>query len=159
MSAGSFFTVSPQYLTDLSSMHLSTFCHHTAADAAPCRLLPGSRREEKGASSGRKRRNTRQPTSLAAVVTCISLRRGGRRKGGGAGCGEPRSNDEPSQVAALLPHSQLLLPSVPSRPLHSHHHVLYRFDSSLSLSDVTSILNSFQRLLPSWQEMTSSKRR
>ena len=113
----------------------------SSTDAALASRIQGA---EKGASSGRKRRNTRQPTSLAAVVSDTpaglaspSVAGAGGREEGGVegwrgreGCGEPRSDDEPSQGAALLPDSQLLLPSVPARPLHSHHHVLYRFDGS-----------------------------
>ena len=136
MSAGSFFCCGFASILDESVLKCTslTFFHHTAADAAPCRL-PGYRGAERGASSGRKQQNTRQPTSFAAVVSdtpagLASPSVAGPAEGRREGCGEPRSDDEPSQVAALLPQSLLLLPSVPSRPLHSHHHVLYRFDCS-----------------------------
>ena len=142
MSGGSFFiAVSPQYLMDLRpQMHLLTFFHHVAADAGPhCTGFPdaGTEKGSGASSSGRsERRNTRQPTYVAA--RCRSKRhpadlhlpapwQGRRKEGWREGCGEPRSDDnEPSQVAALLPHSLLPAPSVHSRPLHSHHHVLYR---------------------------------
>ena len=153
-------------------MHLLTFFHHTPADAGPRFPDAGT---EKGAraSCGRKRQPTSSPAAAAVVSdTCPDLHlppsrgpaEGRLVVGGREGCGEPRSDDdEPSQLAALLPDSLLLAPSVPSRPLHSHHHVLYRFGSFLSTRRSYILLqcdyNLFQRLLPSWQEMTSSKRR
>ena len=136
MSAGSFLiAVSPQYDGSVLKCSSRPSIFHLPSHGSRCSAGFPDTGAEKGASSGRNReRNTRQPTSLPAVVSDtrpdlhLPPSRGRRKGSRREGCGEPRSDDEPSQVPALLPHSQLLLPSVPARPLHSHHHVLYRFD-------------------------------
>ena len=146
---------------------------HTAGDA---RRLPGSWRGGKGiAVGGRSKSELQTPATddgAAAVVsaTCISLPlcwwwwwwwAGGRKvEEGGDWIGkvQRRALTSPRETA-LLPHSPHTPTSVPPRPLHSHHHVFYRFDLHLiQRFDVTPMLNSFQRLLPSWQGTTWSRR-
>ena len=173
-----------QFLTDRSSSDaVPDLAHHTHGRRrkAASRILERRKRDRGGGAEQdvvvavvvRSKSELQTPATDdgAAVVsdTCICLPlwwwwwwwAGGRKvEEGGDWIGkvQRRALTSPRETA-LLPHSPHTPTSVPPRPLHSHHHVFYRFDLHLiQRFDVTPMLNSFQRLLPSWQGTTWSRR-
>ena len=172
-----------QFLTDRSSSDaVPDLAHHTHGRRrkAASRILERRKRDRGGGAEQdvvvavvvRSKSELQTPaTDVAAAVvsaTCISLPlwwwwwwAGGRKVEEGGDWirkVQRRALTSPRETA-LLPHSPHTPTSVPPRPLHSHHHVFYRFGVHLiQRFDVSPILNSFQRLLPSWQGTTWSRR-
>ena len=166
-----------QFLTDRSSSDaVPDLAHHTHGRRrkAASRILERRKRDAVVAVVVVRSKSELQTpaTDGAAVVsdTCICGGGGGPAEGRlrKVEIGSARSNDEPS-------HRRERLHYYPTHPTHQHQShlghcivITMSFIGSTSTSlktsrliqsfDVTPILNSFQRLLPSWQGTTWSRR-